>query len=330
MNKLMFSIIIPVYNLSDYIKETINNILNQKYKNFELILINDGSTDNTPNILKKFSNKYKNIKMFNKKNGGVSSARNLGLKKANGKYIYFLDGDDKIENDLLSNAYSKLKNNNIDIYSFGFDIVEANGKLKKKFSFHEYNNKVFSSQEFQKLYLSKKIRQHICSFCVRRNLILNNSITFNESATHGEDQEFQLKLISVAENIYYNAKVFYHYLDREDSATSQSFSPKKFSAIEAIERAKKYVISKDNPINNNLEKYYDNYLILMFFYLFKQSIFNNFGDYSSLFESKEYLLNKFTFKINYYSFIILIFFCLYFISKYYIKLRNIFLRMCRY
>ena len=115
MNKLMFSIIIPVYNLSDYIKETINNILNQKYKNFELILINDGSTDNTPNILKKFSNKYKNIKMFNKKNGGVSSARNLGLKKANGKYIYFLDGDDKIENDLLSNAYSKLKNNNIDI-----------------------------------------------------------------------------------------------------------------------------------------------------------------------------------------------------------------------
>jgi hypothetical protein len=170
--------------------------------------------------------------------------------------------------------------------------------------------------------LRKKIRQHICSFCVKRNLILNNSITFNESATHGEDQEFQLKIISVAENIYYKAKAFYHYLDREDSATNQNFSSKKFSAIEAIERAKNFVISKDN--NNNLEKYYDNYLIFMFFYLFKQSIFNNFANYYELFEEKEYLLKKFTIDFNYYSFVIIIFYCFYFISKYYMKLRNFF------
>lgn len=317
-----FSIIIPIYNLECYIERTILNILNQNFLDYELILVNDGSTDETFNIINNIAKKNDKIKTINKENGGVSSARNLGLKKANGKYIYFLDGDDKIENDLLSNAYSKLKNNDIDIYSFGFDIVEANGKLKKKFSFYEYDNEIFSSQEFQKLYLRKKIRQHICSFCVKRNLILNNSITFNESATHGEDQEFQLKIISVAENIYYKAKAFYHYLDREDSATNQNFSSKKFSAIEAIERAKNFVISKDN--NNNLEKYYDNYLIFMFFYLFKQSIFNNFANYYELFEEKEYLLKKFTIDFNYYSFVIIIFYCFYFISKYYMKLRNFF------
>ena len=111
----LVSIILPVYNVQSYIEECVKSIINLKYKNFEAIFIDDGSTDNCYNILMNFSKQDKRIKVLHKNNGGVSSAKNLGLKKAKGKYITFVDPDDYVTPDYIDNLLDLIKKNNAEI-----------------------------------------------------------------------------------------------------------------------------------------------------------------------------------------------------------------------
>ena len=102
MEKELVTIIVPVYNDERYIGRCINSLINQKYSNLDILIINDGSTDNTEKICKVLSNKDKRIRVINKKNGGVSSARNMGIELAKGKYIFFIDSDDTIDINAIS------------------------------------------------------------------------------------------------------------------------------------------------------------------------------------------------------------------------------------
>ena len=96
------SVIIPVYNSSKYLNKCLDSLVDQKYNNYEVILINDGSTDNSLEICLQYANNYNNFQVFSKENGGVSSARNYGLNKANGKWIVFVDSDDFVKPNYLS------------------------------------------------------------------------------------------------------------------------------------------------------------------------------------------------------------------------------------
>ena len=99
-SKPVFSIIMPVYNVEQYISEAIESVLNQSFKDFELLIINDGSTDNSPKIAEYFKEKDSRILIFHQKNQGLSAARNFGIKNAKGTFIYFMDSDDLIRNDV--------------------------------------------------------------------------------------------------------------------------------------------------------------------------------------------------------------------------------------
>ena len=154
--KYKFSIIIPCYNIEKYISKTLESVFNQTFKDFEIILINDGSKDNTGEILDDYSKKYKRIKVVHKENEGVSEARNIGIRNATGEYIYFLDGDDLIENTLLERANEVFKNNKIEIFSFGFNMVYKDGKIKRRYSEEQYNNQIINSKEFLSLFFNKK------------------------------------------------------------------------------------------------------------------------------------------------------------------------------
>ncbi len=125
------SIIIPIYNSEKYIEQCINSILNQTFKNFELILINDGSTDNSRVICERYENKDKRIKLFNIGNRGVSSARNLGIENSRGKYIMFCDSDDYVKNTWCEELYKLIKDNNNSYIVCG---VEINNKRSKNLS----------------------------------------------------------------------------------------------------------------------------------------------------------------------------------------------------
>lgn len=112
---LLISVIIPVYNAEKYLEQCLNSIKNQTYKNFEVIIVNDGSKDNTDSICKKFAQSDSRFRYFSKENGGVSSARNFGLDNANGHYITFIDGDDWVEHNHLEILIKSITENNSDI-----------------------------------------------------------------------------------------------------------------------------------------------------------------------------------------------------------------------
>lgn len=118
MSYPLVSVIIPVYNVENYLKECLDSVLNQTYKNIEVIVINDGSTDKSLHILEDYSSKFNNIKIIDQENSGQSVARNKGLENAKGKYIYFLDSDDYILPDTLKKLIKKLEMNNLDIIRF--------------------------------------------------------------------------------------------------------------------------------------------------------------------------------------------------------------------
>ena len=111
----MISIIIPIYNVEKYLEKCLDSILNQTYKNLEIILIDDGSTDNSPNICNSYCEKDKRIKIIHKNNEGVSSARNKGIELSKGKYIVFIDSDDYVSNEHIEVLYDCIISNNVDL-----------------------------------------------------------------------------------------------------------------------------------------------------------------------------------------------------------------------
>lgn len=126
------SIVIPVYNAEKYISRCLNSIIGQTYQDFEIILINDGSKDKSLEILKEYSNKYENIKIFSQENSGPSKARNLGIEKANGKYLIFIDIDDWIEINFIKKIYNEVVK--------GYDLVTIGYKDISKYGIIELND----------------------------------------------------------------------------------------------------------------------------------------------------------------------------------------------
>jgi glycosyltransferase involved in cell wall biosynthesis len=265
----MFSIIVPCYNLEDYIQISIESVLNQTYSNFELILVNDGSVDNTLNILKSYEKQYERIVIIDKENGGVSSARNRGLEIARGEYIYFLDGDDTVESNLLENAKEFFdRNSNVDIFSFGFNIIDENNNILKSHVFANHGEKIIDSNQFLSLYFNKRIRQCMCSFIVKKDLLINNNLKFSKDIAYGEDQEMQLKAIFHSNKIYYDSKCYFHYLKRNDSAVNKKINIKRIDLIKSFERLKLYF--ENHNIKEVILSDLNNYIGIIFLFLLKE------------------------------------------------------------
>ncbi len=208
------SVIVPVYNVENYLQKCIESILKQRFTDFELLLINDGSTDNSGDICDKYALRDSRIQVFHKSNGGVSSARNLGLKNAKGKYIHFIDSDDWIENDTFLTISKIIQKDNIDIIQFGYK------KIHPTFN-EEYGQKSSLFFDSLKRYANSNCFNYSVSFCIiKKNIINDNNIQFSENIKYAEDQEFIIKCISFANYIQVLPDLFYNYLMRENSAMS--------------------------------------------------------------------------------------------------------------
>ena len=142
------SIIVPIYNSEKYIERCIKSILNQTYKNFELILINDGSTDKSIDILNKYKKIDKRISIIDKKNEGVAKTRNLGIQKAKGKYVMFIDNDDFINKNYVETYYKIIKEKKLDIVIGGYERVNSKGKVIKRV---EFKNRPFNKEMIYKI-----------------------------------------------------------------------------------------------------------------------------------------------------------------------------------
>ena len=212
----LISVIIPVYNSEKYLTDTIESVLNQSYKHFELIAVNDGSTDSSLDILEELTKKESRIVIVNKENGGVSTARNLGLFFAKGEYLTFLDSDDLWLPTFLESMLECVLNGNKKVSVCGY--TEERGHLISKFPVSFYKNNILSH-----LLLDDNFRINTNSWLIQKSLIDENCLSFYKGSHYGEDNEFFCKVLFVAKdkNIGVVDQYLTRYMFRQDSLSSR-------------------------------------------------------------------------------------------------------------
>lgn len=228
-----FSIIIPIYNCSKYIKRCIDSILNQKHQNYEIILIDDGSTDDSNVICNYYKEKYEFIHVIQQKNRGVSAARNIGLNNAIGKYIIFLDIDDYLETGYLIDSVKIINENpKMELFIFGFFSEVENSSLKKiSIDKISYKNKIYYSRdEIKKDFIElwdNSMLYNIWNKIYLRKVIVDNNILFPEKYW-GEDVEFNKLYLNKISSLYLSEKCYYHYIREREGATTTIYKPDFF------------------------------------------------------------------------------------------------------
>lgn len=200
------SIIVPVYNTEKYLEKCLNSLVKQSLVDVEIIIVNDGSTDNSEIIINKFKQDYPNKIVYLKKgNGGLSDARNYGLSYANSEYVGFVDSDDYVELNMFEKLYTSAKEKNSDLVECNF-IWEYPNKTKIDYGFNYLDKKDF--------FLFGRVM--VCNKLFKTSIIKNNNIIFPKSLNY-EDIEFFYKLIPYISNYCLIDDVLYHYMQRENS-----------------------------------------------------------------------------------------------------------------
>ena len=221
MGNELISIIVPIYNVENYLRYCLDSIVSQTYQNFECLLINDGSPDNSADICREYVSKDFRFKYFEKENSGVSAARNLGIEQSVGEYITFIDPDDWVESDYLEVLYRALLEEQADISISTYKQFNVDDNC---YYFHAYqrgyDRKVFTSEELidslSSLY--QYDNTYIFASCKLVSKRLLKYIHFNHCTSYGEDMEYWYKLYLTAKTIVYENKDTYTYRTGNDSS----------------------------------------------------------------------------------------------------------------
>jgi len=216
------SIIIPIFNADQFLNSCIDSIMAQDFKDFELLLIDDGSEDKSGSICDYYSNKYNNIKTYHFKNEGVSSARNHGIELAQGTFLFFVDADDEVP----PTSLSLLMKEEADLVIGGY-IKKESGKEtiyipKEEKSYNEETKELFLNDILSRTYLI----DGPCSKLYKREIIVNNHLTFNKNLSYAEDKLFVYTYMLLANNIITTKDIVYHQIRRKNSLSSNTHSIK--------------------------------------------------------------------------------------------------------
>ena len=223
--KNKISIILPVYNSEETIRETINSVLDQTYKNIELIVVNDGSTDESEKICKQIEINNKDVmKFFSIKNSGVSNARNFGIEKSTGEYITFIDSDDKYDKNYIKYMLNELINNDGDIITCGYKTFGRSENTFRVTSTQIYNNE--NAQYIGKLQENQLFNQ-IWHKLYKTNIIKETNIKFDGEIDLGEDYIFNLKYMKYVQKAIAIADVLYFYRVK-DNGLNYKYRADKF------------------------------------------------------------------------------------------------------
>ena len=272
MSMPIISVIVPVYNVEKYLSKCLESILNQSFSQFELILVNDGSTDNSELIF----NKYlydKRLRVINKSNGGLSSARNAGLDVARGEYIIFIDSDDYINNKMFEILYNEMIRSKSDIIICDY-LKVSESENEKIIDMLDYKSEIIEGKE--------NILNQLCSekrmqFTVAWNKLykkkLFESLRFEEGRLH-EDEFIAHRILGKAQKVNYIDLKLYYYVQRNNSIMQSQFKVNRLDCLDALYDRIKYC-DENNLIylkGRTIKIYVD-----MFFYYYKEivKVFNN-------------------------------------------------------
>ena len=223
---MLFSVIVPIYNIEKYLCRCIDSVLAQSFNDYELILVDDGSPDNCPQICDEYAKKDSRIKVIHKENGGLVSARQAGIKEAVGDYVFHLDGDDAICDDALESAYQIIHEMHPDIVSFSYKRC-INGKISDVVddlvAEGLYNKSDIEKQIYPKL-LSDENMKNLFYFlwgkAIKRELATKHQLNVNRAISLGEDLSCSVPCYLEADTVYMSRKVIYLYTIRNDSLTT--------------------------------------------------------------------------------------------------------------
>lgn len=243
MDEKLVSVIIPAYNIEDYIRRCLDSIISQTYKNLEIIVVDDGSRDHTGEILDNYAKKDRRIKVIHKENGGVSSARNKGIEAAEGDYIGFIDGDDLIESEMYKTLVDLLEEENADIAHCGYQMVFPD---RVDYYHNTGKKKIQTTEEGLKDLLSgEMIEPGLVNKLYKKELIKNCRL--DETVKINEDLLMNYQLFKLSQKSVYYDITPYSYMIRSRSATgANSLITKREDALRVLNQI------KDDCINNNL------------------------------------------------------------------------------
>lgn len=248
------SIIVPVYNTYEYLEKCLNSLIEQKKVNFdyEVIIVNDGSPDNSEEIILKFKNRYPNIIRYVKKeNGGSSSARNEGLKVAEGEYVIFIDSDDYVESNLLETFEKNISDS--DLLIFGYNEVYEKKIIKNIFN---SCRKLDSNECYKLVFEEDSIKGYVWNKIFKREIIVKNKMVFDEKIKYIEDLPFVIEYLSKCKSVVIINSALYNYVQRENSLIHSTFNTNKLSSLISFEKMIKLLKEKNE---NALAIVYYNY-----------------------------------------------------------------------
>lgn len=242
----LVSIILPAYNVADYLERSIKSILSQTFSNYEVIIVNDGSTDDTLAVFKKLNLDYR-FSIYTKNNEGSGMARNYGLKKAKGKYIYFMDPDDSIDSKLLEDNIDLLSKYDSEFSIFGYRELYKNNDIGKEFKVNTFKY-INTMQLFQEELLNLNNQTSISAVwnkVYKKDFLIKNNLAFLNLPI-GQDAYFNWNVFEKTNSIITVPGVYYnYYIEREGSATTQ-YNPHKYFCEKKILKKMIQVTSKWN------------------------------------------------------------------------------------
>lgn len=241
LKNISVSIIVPVYNVEKYLINSLESLMKQTLKNIEIIVVDDGSTDNCPKICNEYAKKDSRIKIIHKKNEGLGLARNSGLEIATGEYITFLDSDDDIDKNFYESLYNTAKEDNLDAVWGQFKRIDENGNVLKKWN-DGMDTKIYQQDEIIKKVMvnmingkEKRIPKSVWCWMYKGDIIRKNNIRFcSERQFISEDLIFQLDIIPLCQKISKINKESYYYYRINNSSLSRKYKKDRFEKIKQL------------------------------------------------------------------------------------------------
>lgn len=240
----LVSILVPAYNVAQYLHKCLDSIVNQTYQQLQVVVVDDGSSDNSLSIVKDYAAKYPFVEVYHQENAGVAAARNNLLSHVKGDYILFVDSDDWLELDMIEFLISKIEKYKVDVVTCGMVVNDT--AVRKEYKQECWNQEV----AIQKFLFHKELSGSLCNKLVKKSLLHN--IVFHCGISYGEDALFCWQFFQNINSLLYTDRQLYHYRMNQTSISHQSWSPQKKGTDHGVWEA----------ISSDTEKWWPQYLTI--------------------------------------------------------------------